>query len=251
MQLLMRQLFTSVTASVILSGSIGCQHICHRKSNLPPIDCSETTSKAQPVPPPHVSNKVEGKESCCTICQKSTHKGEPCPTCAAPLPSIKNQSPHDDLKILSPANQPKKEVAETKNPVSPNDPNAPENLPFPPGFDAPYPLDVPIEGLSEQVKNHAAMGAQRSYPPQSSTKGHAANYSWLIGDIFYSHISKEWRVRYLGLDQSDEVGGSVALQGAEQWLDEINKGGLFRITGQMHKLEKGYIYEVISIKRAN
>lgn len=251
MQPLMRQLFASVIVSVIVSGLIGCQHICHRKSNLPPIDCSETTSKAQPVPPPHVSNKVEGKESCCSICQKSTQKGEPCPICAAPLPPIKNQYSHDILNVPASMYQLKKEVAETKNPVSPNDPNAPENLPFPPGFDAPYPLDVPIQGLSKSVKNSTTVGEKQSWPAQSSTKGYASDYSWLIGDVYYSHISKEWRVRYLGLDQSDEIGGSVALQGAEQWLDEINKGGLFRITGQMHKLEKSYIYEVISIRRAN
>jgi hypothetical protein len=61
MQLLMRQLFASIITSVILSGSIGCQHICHKKSNLPPIDCSKTTSKAQPVPPPMYPTRLKAK----------------------------------------------------------------------------------------------------------------------------------------------------------------------------------------------
>ncbi len=241
---------------LFVSGAMGCKHVCQTKNPYPceksptiaatPTPCATPTTTFEKL---HISKGcVKGcvKETPCTVCQKTTPTGQPCLTCNAPLPKLPAENIAEDLKIPS-GEQPKTETAQTDNPVSPRDPNAPENLPFPSGFDAPYPLDVPIKGLG----NSASLKKDAPLPAQSSTKGHASNYSWLIGEVQYSHISKQWRIRYLGVDQTDDVGGSVALQGADQWLDEINKGGLFRITGQMHKLEKGYVYEVISVKRAN
>jgi hypothetical protein len=40
---------------------------------------------------------------------------------------------------------------------------------------------------------------------------HAPDYSWIIGRVEYSSITKEWRLRYASVDEVDRFGGRVAL----------------------------------------
>jgi hypothetical protein len=41
--------------------------------------------------------------------------------------------------------------------------------------------------------------------------GHASDYSWVSGQIEYSGIRKEWRLRYSSVDETDRFGGRLAL----------------------------------------
>src|SRR5438067_1384359 len=40
---------------------------------------------------------------------------------------------------------------------------------------------------------------------------HAPDYNWIIGQVEYSSIAKQWRLRYTSVDEVDRYGGRVAL----------------------------------------
>ena len=40
---------------------------------------------------------------------------------------------------------------------------------------------------------------------------HAPDYNWIIGQVEYSRIAKEWRLRYASVDEMDDHGGRVVL----------------------------------------
>jgi hypothetical protein len=40
---------------------------------------------------------------------------------------------------------------------------------------------------------------------------HAPDYNWIIGQVEYSRIAKEWRLRYASVDETDRFGGRVVL----------------------------------------
>src|SRR5262249_31298662 len=48
---------------------------------------------------------------------------------------------------------------------------------------------------------------------KASCCDHADDYSWLVGTVDYSRLSNGWRLRYAGLDEADQYGGSVTLTG--------------------------------------
>jgi hypothetical protein len=45
----------------------------------------------------------------------------------------------------------------------------------------------------------------------SSTFGHAADYSWVSGELQFVHAHNAWRLRYASVDESDRYGGGVTL----------------------------------------
>jgi hypothetical protein len=48
-------------------------------------------------------------------------------------------------------------------------------------------------------------------PTAAPCFGHAADYSWITGQVEYCHITKEWRLRYTSVDEMDQYGGRVVL----------------------------------------
>jgi hypothetical protein len=40
---------------------------------------------------------------------------------------------------------------------------------------------------------------------------HAPDYNWIIGQVEYSSVAKEWRLRYASVDETDRYGGRVSL----------------------------------------
>jgi hypothetical protein len=62
--------------------------------------------------------------------------------------------------------------------------------------------------------------------------GHAEDYSWLQGQVEYSHVSKEWRLRYASVDENDCYGGTVTLIENEP-LHKLNDGQHVRVLGHI------------------
>jgi hypothetical protein len=66
--------------------------------------------------------------------------------------------------------------------------------------------------------------------------GHAADYSWVSGELDYLHGKKAWRVRYANLDEEDRYGGSVILVEDEgSSLQRFKAGQMVRIEGHFAK----------------
>jgi hypothetical protein len=61
---------------------------------------------------------------------------------------------------------------------------------------------------------------------------HAEDYSWLQGQVEYSHFSKEWRLRYASVDETDSYGGSVTLI-ENELLHILKDGQHIRVQGQI------------------
>jgi hypothetical protein len=40
---------------------------------------------------------------------------------------------------------------------------------------------------------------------------HAPDYNWIFGQVEYSSVAKEWRLRYASVDETDRYGGRVSL----------------------------------------
>jgi hypothetical protein len=93
----------------------------------------------------------------------------------------------------------------------------------------------------KQVTNPLA-GATRT--------GHAADYTWLYGQLQYWPLHKTWRLRYAGLDQVDPYGGSVTLI-ADLHPTDLKDGQYVRVEGRLADPEARGIspaYKVVSIR---
>lgn len=67
----------------------------------------------------------------------------------------------------------------------------------------------------------------------SKLAGHAADFSWIIGELQYSNSKKTWRLRYQNLDSDDSFGGSVTLTGADHLMEQFTSGQLVRVQGEV------------------
>src|SRR5262249_36117286 len=100
----------------------------------------------------------------------------------------------------------------------------------PPKHDAPAPANPspqlaiadqprPVPTVAPPTTNNAALTRGEPPPPRKSFAdvtaqpffSHAADYSWLQGQVEYSHFGNSWRLRYASVDESDSYGGSVTL----------------------------------------
>lgn len=93
----------------------------------------------------------------------------------------------------------------------------------------------PFEDLKDLVP---ATAEQPAPEPEARTvptpeNGHAKDYRWLIGRLQRVHSPKhEWKLRYAGLDEEDEWGGSMILA-QDARLDEWNDGDLVYVEGEI------------------
>jgi hypothetical protein len=76
--------------------------------------------------------------------------------------------------------------------------------------------------------------ARRSYVDLSAPPcfGHAADYSWLSGQVEYSRVSKEWRLRYASVDEPDRYGGHVVLI-ESQHVSYLEDGQYVHVRGHL------------------
>ncbi len=95
-----------------------------------------------------------------------------------------------------------------------------ESKPVAPALQAPRPSSVaPVRPLLP------------ASPPKTGY-GHAADYSWLSGELEYLQTRQVWRLRYALADQEDRYGGTVILVG-EGLPANCKAGQLVRVEGQL------------------
>ncbi len=78
----------------------------------------------------------------------------------------------------------------------------------PPTVQLTVPLDAPIPQPRDEREPTRNNFVDLSAVPCFS---HAPDYNWIIGQVEYSRIAKEWRLRYTSLDNVDQHGGRVIL----------------------------------------
>lgn len=59
---------------------------------------------------------------------------------------------------------------------------------------------------------------------------HAADYTWLVGELYQLKSQNVWLLRYAPMDQNDAHGGSVTLVGVG-WAGALREGQLVRVEG--------------------
>jgi len=151
-------------------------------------------------------------------------------------------------------------------------PNAMESMP-PPEFPPPTvdpapeaaakPLGMDSNRQANLADTRAGVPQEASSAPGMSTMpappdskpaamtGHAADYSWLYGEVHYDHISRGWRLRYASLDEIDRWGGAVILA-AESSLDKLKEGQIVKVQGRLlepanSKASPGYRVDSITV----
>jgi hypothetical protein len=70
------------------------------------------------------------------------------------------------------------------------------------------------------VSSNTAPAPARSFTDSASHFAHAADYTWLAGQIEKTRLGHGWRLRYATVDEDDPHGGSVSLS------DEVHLPGL-------------------------
>ena len=88
--------------------------------------------------------------------------------------------------------------------------------------------------------NNPALTRGEAPPPRKSFAdvtaqpffSHAPDYSWLQGQVEYSHFGNSWRLRYSSVDESDSYGGSVTLLD-NNLLQNLKDGQYIRVQGHL------------------
>jgi hypothetical protein len=62
--------------------------------------------------------------------------------------------------------------------------------------------------------------------------GHAPDYCWLSGQVEYSRVGKEWRLRYASVDETDRYGGHVVLI-ESQHVSYLEDGQYVQVRGHL------------------
>ena len=121
----------------------------------------------------------------------------------------------------------------------------------PPKHDAPPPANPapqlaiadqapPVSTVTPPTTNNAALTRGEPPPPRKSYAdvtaqpffSHAEDYSWLQGQVEYSHFGNSWRLRYASVDESDANGGSVTLLD-NNLLQNLKDGQYVRVQGHL------------------
>ncbi|MFL5339136.1 MAG: hypothetical protein ACJ8F7_03130 [Gemmataceae bacterium] len=76
---------------------------------------------------------------------------------------------------------------------------------------------------------------RRSFPDITARGGfaHAANYSWLVGELHFSAQKGQWRLRYAAIDDEDRYGGGVTLDAAQHQMKDLQDGMMVRVEGSL------------------
>jgi hypothetical protein len=91
-------------------------------------------------------------------------------------------------------------------------------------------------GPEESFHNRDATSSRRSYVDLTVQPwfGHAADHSWLSGQLVYAHSSNTWRLHYASVDSADPYGGTVTLVAGNQ-LAGFKDGQYVRVEGRLTK----------------
>lgn len=117
---------------------------------------------------------------------------------------------------------------------------------------------IPPPALEKPSKKEAVVPTSTSSPgplakrssSTTSNPRHAADYSWLIGELHYVQVRDAWRLRYLADDEEDAHGGTVTLMETAQ-LKGYRSGQLVRVEGALldpHSQEPSPTYRIRTIQ---
>ena len=87
----------------------------------------------------------------------------------------------------------------------------------------------------------------------TSDYGYDSDYRWVRGQLEYSQIDRQWKLRYIPIDgETDSFGGSVVLSDPAL-LSGCERGDFIEAHGKIadREVQKGYAptYEVAQVKR--
>ena len=134
--------------------------------------------------------------------------------------------------------------------VEPNATTEPAQLSATATSDATDIMNLPASGAS-QMTAAGKMGVDRqALRPlvDSRSYGHAPNYGWLQGQLEYSQLDRQWKLRYIPIDgTTDAFGGSVVLGGEPP--QGVEAGQFVRVDGRLASADPaagGYapVYEI-------
>jgi hypothetical protein len=183
--------------------------------------------------------------------------GPPKPTSPSSLPEAVGLSvPTQEMAAEEPrsvSSTPETEKKEPQSSVAAEKPVARslENIPVPPSPQvalqtastettsgvAQASWKVPPAGASDVARaEDAATGPQRSGADSAAEAAlkpaHAADYSWLTGELEHLLARNVWRLRYAPFDQEDRHGGTVVLIGEALPVD-CKSGQIVHVEGQL------------------
>ena len=158
----------------------------------PPLWISARLAPATACPEEIVTTHCDcGPAAPCTVCSL----GEPCMSCAQCLPC----PPCGCGLPLPPCGCSEPACAPLPTPPTSEPTRLPNVLPAPNvGYVLPAPGPAP---------------RRRSFVDTTAALcfGHAPDYTWVSGQVEYSAVRKEWRIRYASVDETDRYGGRLAL----------------------------------------
>jgi hypothetical protein len=109
-------------------------------------------------------------------------------------------------------------------------------------------MDLPKAGTSKRASTAAGregfrvVGASATSRPQADSPsspsaqtryGRDSDYRWLKGQLEYSEVSRQWKLRYVPIDgQTDQYGGSVVL-GDSPLLKDFKRGDFVTVQGTL------------------
>lgn len=216
---------------------------------LPPADtvtspaptADETTAPKTPAKPRKSSASHDSGHG--SHGHAATHaKDEPAPSRPADGPALVPTGAGNESGPVMPT-APAMTGAEIMKPQSPSAPAAAKSGTTEPGPDL---ADVSQPAAKEEPAGLRLTDAPMSQPGYD----HAADYSWLAGELVYDHVRDVWHLRYALADGTDRYGGSVMLFGAGP-MTAFKTGQYARVEGEIldpYTRVPGPVYKVRSIQ---
>jgi len=157
------------------------------------------------------------------------------------------EEPRSDISTPEPEKQEPQASVAAENPIA----RSSENIPVPPSPQvaqqpasteqtsgvAQASWNVPPTAASDAARaEDVAASAQRSGADSAAEAAlkpaHAADYSWLTGELEHLLVRNVWRLRYAPFDQEDRHGGTVVLIGEALPVD-CKSGQIVHVEGQL------------------
>lgn len=228
------------------AATTGCQRVARppMKCNVcPPIQVGYAVAQEVVVYPNRVPSEQDLKAAPISQPTLPPIAALPQPT-AKPLPSAPMPTvPMPAIPTPLPAT-PKPAAVEPKTKEKP-----PAKLPTlsPPTELPPVKPPAPLDFQSRQGNAGAAI--LRPVSATRSTFGHAPDYTALIGELYYSHALKCWRVRYAGIGEEDQYGGSLTLEAADFQVQGFKPWQVVRVEGRITQARIGHAGSVFLVSR--
>lgn len=185
-------------SALIIAGLAGCRHV-PTDGSCANHDCGKTAvAKASEIPPTS-------------------------PVAAPPTPPI----------VATPAPAPVRvpgTIAIKPVPIENLPPVASERLVPPP--EKIEPLTPPPMNIVEKTKPEAAAPSNPTDITARAEFNHSSDYATLTGELSYSPLKNQWRLRYRSIAEEDRYGGSVTLDASTE-LKEFTSGQFVRVQGEV------------------